>query len=248
MKATLNTGAFFSNYGPFGELIRATGPMAKVNPFRFSTKYDDDESDFLYYGYRYYNPSTGRWPSRDPLYERKGGKNVYAFIANSPIGSIDKLGKLTIANAGGGATSCGGWIALWYYRTDMPRGGDYWLVQEIIYSSLAYNCDGTQVVDGSHFWEALEVNGGQYLQRQVSVLTICTFSLTAAVGEAKLARCHANYAWNMPGPFITRSIAATAARTFFATRRTARAFSPLWATPAKKPAGRRNSAGIGRCR
>ena len=26
-------------YGPFGELIRATGPMAKVNPFRFSTKY-----------------------------------------------------------------------------------------------------------------------------------------------------------------------------------------------------------------
>jgi RHS repeat-associated protein len=56
-------------YGPFGEVIRATGPMAKVNPFRFSTKYDDDESDFLYYGYRYYNPSTGRWPSRDPLNE-----------------------------------------------------------------------------------------------------------------------------------------------------------------------------------
>jgi hypothetical protein len=41
------------DYGPFGELIRATGPMAKVNPFRFSTKYDDDESDLVYYGYRY---------------------------------------------------------------------------------------------------------------------------------------------------------------------------------------------------
>jgi hypothetical protein len=26
-------------YGPFGEVIRATGPMARVNPFRFSTKY-----------------------------------------------------------------------------------------------------------------------------------------------------------------------------------------------------------------
>jgi hypothetical protein len=24
--------------GPFGEAIRATGPMAKANPFRFSTK------------------------------------------------------------------------------------------------------------------------------------------------------------------------------------------------------------------
>lgn len=54
-------------YGPFGEVIRATGPMAKANPFRFSTKYQDDESDLLYYGYRYYNASTGRWISRDPL-------------------------------------------------------------------------------------------------------------------------------------------------------------------------------------
>jgi hypothetical protein len=31
-------------YGPFGELLRATGPMAKANPFRFSTKYQDDET------------------------------------------------------------------------------------------------------------------------------------------------------------------------------------------------------------
>ena len=54
-------------YGPFGELLRATGPMAKSNPFRFSTKYQDDETDLLYYGYRYYNPSTGRWQSRDLL-------------------------------------------------------------------------------------------------------------------------------------------------------------------------------------
>ena len=48
-------------YGPFGELIRATGPMAKVNPFMFSTKFYDWETGLYYYGYRYYNPSTGRW-------------------------------------------------------------------------------------------------------------------------------------------------------------------------------------------
>ena len=40
-------------FGPFGELLRATGPMAMVNPFRFSTKYQDDETGLLYYGYRY---------------------------------------------------------------------------------------------------------------------------------------------------------------------------------------------------
>ena len=86
-------GATVANYeyGPFGELIRATGPMAKVNPFRFSTKYDDDESDFLYYGYRYYNPSTGRWLSRDPIAE-KGGRNLYGFVSNDPLNKIDPEG------------------------------------------------------------------------------------------------------------------------------------------------------------
>lgn len=92
-------------YGPFGEVIRATGPMAKVNPFRFSTKYQDDESDLVYYGFRYYNPSTGRWLIRDPLGEsgfevlrrRKSdvfgdGPNLYQFVRNAPVHVIDAFG------------------------------------------------------------------------------------------------------------------------------------------------------------
>ena len=78
-------------YGPFGEVIRATGPMAKANPFRFSTKYQDDESDLLYYGYRYYNLSAGRWASRDPL-DTGGGLNLYGFVSNDSINSFDALG------------------------------------------------------------------------------------------------------------------------------------------------------------
>jgi RHS repeat-associated protein len=79
-------------YGPFGEVIRATGPMAKANPFRFSTKYQDDESDLLYYGYRYYNPSTGRWFSKDPS-EEDGGVNLSSAMGNDCIGNIDALGE-----------------------------------------------------------------------------------------------------------------------------------------------------------
>jgi RHS repeat-associated protein len=87
------TGAWSAQYeyGPFGELIRATGPQAKANPFRFSTKWHDDESDLLYYGYRYYQPGTGRWISRDPINER-GGLNLYGFVANSPVQTYDILG------------------------------------------------------------------------------------------------------------------------------------------------------------
>jgi RHS repeat-associated protein len=84
------TGAIAANfeYGPFGELIRATGPMAKLNPFMFSTKYYDWETGLYYYGYRYYNPSTGRWLSRDPIGE-SGGMNLYCLMGNDPIGRID---------------------------------------------------------------------------------------------------------------------------------------------------------------
>ena len=66
-----------TTFGPFGEVIRATGPMAKANPFRFSTKYQDDESDFDYYGYRYLNTSTGRWLNRDPILEDAFQINFY---------------------------------------------------------------------------------------------------------------------------------------------------------------------------
>jgi RHS repeat-associated protein len=80
-------------YGPFGEVIRATGLMAKVNPFMFSTKFYDWETGLYYYPYRYYNPSTGRWLSRDPIAE-KGGLNLYGFIHNAPINDVDSLGLL----------------------------------------------------------------------------------------------------------------------------------------------------------
>ncbi|MBI3871290.1 MAG: RHS repeat-associated core domain-containing protein [Verrucomicrobia bacterium] len=80
------------DYSPFGEVIRASGAMASSNPFRFSTKYQDDATDLSYYGYRFYNACTGRWASRDPIAERGGG-NLYGFVVNNPIGNVDKLGE-----------------------------------------------------------------------------------------------------------------------------------------------------------
>ncbi|MCX8155417.1 MAG: RHS repeat-associated core domain-containing protein [Verrucomicrobiae bacterium] len=78
-------------YGPFGELLRATGPLSQTfNPL-FSTKYLDWETGLLYYGHRYYNPTTGRWPNRDPIQER-GGLNLYGFVLNNPANYIDKHG------------------------------------------------------------------------------------------------------------------------------------------------------------
>jgi hypothetical protein len=47
INAADGTGSASYEYGPFGETIRLTGLLAKNNPIRFSTKYQDDESDLL---------------------------------------------------------------------------------------------------------------------------------------------------------------------------------------------------------
>src|SRR5690606_23453011 len=79
------------HYDPFGKPLLSSGDYAAENPFRFSTKYFDKETGFYYYGYRYYDPVTGRWPSRDPIGER-GGVNLYGFVDNSTLGGVDFLG------------------------------------------------------------------------------------------------------------------------------------------------------------
>jgi RHS repeat-associated protein len=78
-------------YSPYGELLTSTGTYASTNPFRFSTKYTDSETNLAYFGYRYYNPETGRWINRDPSQER-GGKNLYQYVFNAPTNGIDYLG------------------------------------------------------------------------------------------------------------------------------------------------------------
>ena len=48
-------------------------------------------SGVRYYGFRYYNPSTGRWLSRDPI-EEEGGTNLYGMVGNDSVNSTDALG------------------------------------------------------------------------------------------------------------------------------------------------------------
>jgi RHS repeat-associated protein len=81
-------------YDAFGNTLVSTGTYAATNKYRFSTKPIDEEitsTPLYYYGYRYYDSVTGRWPSRDPIGE-KGGINIYGFIGNNGVSLIDKLG------------------------------------------------------------------------------------------------------------------------------------------------------------
>lgn len=75
--------------------------------FRLSTSCRGAKAMKDFYGYRYYNPSTGRWMSRDPIAEVGQGDsalattlsshahvdwNPYVFVANNAAANLDGLG------------------------------------------------------------------------------------------------------------------------------------------------------------
>jgi RHS repeat-associated protein len=100
MSVTRQDGTLVSiyEYSPFGELLRAEqrdtiDPVAQSNPFKFSTKYTDDETGLSYYGHRYYSAALGRFINRDPISEA-GGVNLYGFCGNNAVSRWDLLGTL----------------------------------------------------------------------------------------------------------------------------------------------------------
>ena len=59
-------------------------------PFRFQGQYFDEESGLHYNRFRYYDPSSGRFVSQDPI-GLLGGFNLYEYAPN-PIGWVDPFG------------------------------------------------------------------------------------------------------------------------------------------------------------
>jgi RHS repeat-associated protein len=89
--ASNGTSLAHYEFDPYGNAAVSTGSLSAVNPFRFSTKYTDDETGLYYYGYRYYSPDLGRWTSRDPI-EEEGGLAIYAFCFNNAVRDVDGVG------------------------------------------------------------------------------------------------------------------------------------------------------------
>ena len=77
------------SYAPFGA-VTESGDVSQ--PFQWSSEVYDSELDLVYYNYRHYSPSLGRFLSRDSI-EEQGGLNLYAFVGNNAILHQDYIGK-----------------------------------------------------------------------------------------------------------------------------------------------------------
>jgi RHS repeat-associated protein len=76
-------------YDAFGNILLQTG-TAPSN-YAFSTKPQERVTGLYYYGYRFYDPVTGRWINRDPI-EESGGVNLYGFVESDSPNQYDLLG------------------------------------------------------------------------------------------------------------------------------------------------------------
>ena len=78
-------------HGPNSAQSPKTGTALPINDLRPSIG-----MQVAYYGYRYYDPVTGRWPSKDPIREQ-GGVNLYGFVGNCSISTSDYLGLVVVS-------------------------------------------------------------------------------------------------------------------------------------------------------
>lgn len=77
-------------FDSFGNRMNSSGSL--TNPFQYTAREFDAETNLYYYRSRYYDPSFGRFLSEDRL-GFEGGVNFYRYAQNSPVLWIDPSGS-----------------------------------------------------------------------------------------------------------------------------------------------------------
>jgi RHS repeat-associated protein len=77
------------DYDEWGLVTSDTSPG--FQPFGFGGGLWDRDTNLVRFGARDYDPTTGRWTSKDPI-RFDGGLNLYGYVATDPVNRIDPLG------------------------------------------------------------------------------------------------------------------------------------------------------------
>jgi RHS repeat-associated protein len=76
-------------YDSFGKLTASTGSL--VNPFQYTARELDPETNLYYYRARYYDSNAGRFLSED-LIPFNDSSNSYSYVGNNPPNFVDPTG------------------------------------------------------------------------------------------------------------------------------------------------------------
>ncbi|MBQ6276913.1 MAG: hypothetical protein IJK62_09430, partial [Bacteroidales bacterium] len=81
-------------YLPYGGTFVDHRTGSYSSTYTFSAKEKDSESDYTYFGARYYSDNIMQWLSVDPMSDMRPGVSPYSYCQNNPIGRVDTWGML----------------------------------------------------------------------------------------------------------------------------------------------------------
>ncbi|MFZ4403006.1 MAG: RHS repeat domain-containing protein [Pseudobdellovibrionaceae bacterium] len=81
------------DYDEFGNVTKDTNPG--YQPFGFAGGLYDPDTKMVKFGARTYDPSIGRWISKDPILFDGGDGNLYGYVGNDPVNFVDPTGLIT---------------------------------------------------------------------------------------------------------------------------------------------------------
>ncbi|ARV44886.1 hypothetical protein BCV50_07530 [Bacillus subtilis] len=82
----------------FGNIIADSNPRF-VLPIGFAGGLADPDTELVRFGYRDYEPASGRWTAQDPILFRSGDFNLYAYVHNNPVTLRDPSGLICLSKA-----------------------------------------------------------------------------------------------------------------------------------------------------
>jgi RHS repeat-associated protein len=89
------------SYDTFGNIIADTNPSFEI-PFGFAGGLHDRDTGLVRFGFRDYDPETGRWTAKDPIGFAGGDTDLYGYCLNDSLNWVDPLGLEWYRNQGDG--------------------------------------------------------------------------------------------------------------------------------------------------
>jgi len=103
-------------YDSFGNILDDTAPTFTI-PLGFAGGLHDGDTGLVRFGFRDYDPDSGRWTAKDPVQFASAEVELYSYCGNYPIGHRDRLGLYGLGDAAADVQALGHW---WGYESIVP--------------------------------------------------------------------------------------------------------------------------------